>query len=109
MQHKLKDLTNFAPRRYLLCMQLTFRNIVYFLLALCPTLSQIDNGTLIFNSDSPDGSRTNGTVALYSCSDGFMLDGLDNRTCFNGVWNGEEDPMCIASKPWVHVYMVLHV
>ncbi|XP_064385779.1 uncharacterized protein LOC135334492 isoform X2 [Halichondria panicea] len=64
--------------------------------ALCPTLSQIDNGTLIFNSDSPDGSRTNGTVALYSCSDGFMLDGLDNRTCFNGVWNGEEDPMCIA-------------
>ncbi len=55
--------------------------------------------------DSLNGTRLNGTIAIYTCMDGFSLDGIgtQTRTCFNGNWTGTE-PVCIASKPWTCIY-----
>ena len=47
-------------------------------------------------------TRPNGTVATYTCDDGFRLDGnaTSYRICDTGNWTATE-PVCIESKPWV--------
>ena len=56
---------------------------------LCPGLDAPANGTV----DVP--SRTVGSMATYSCDDGFRLvDGSTTRTCEeNGQWTGLQ-PTC---------------
>lgn len=40
------------------------------------------------------GKRIVGSIALYSCAVGFVLDGEDRRVCqSDGQWSGEE-PFC---------------
>lgn len=57
----------------------------------CPVLPSPINGTVTL----PE-VRTPGSVAMYICSDGFLITGDDERVCNDsGMWNGTE-PACIA-------------
>ncbi len=47
--------------------------------------------------DMISGTRPNGTVATYTCDDGFRLDGNATRICDTGNWAGTV-PVCIESK-----------
>lgn len=61
---------------------------------LCPVLPNITDGFVIVDSRSVD------SVALYNCSAGFEIVGIDVRVCMeNGSWNGTE-PLC-KGKPVV--------
>ncbi len=78
--------------------------------AFCFNLSQINDGDLVYDNGGGfinfplNGTRPNGTVASYSCNSGFRLNALDStRICETGIWTGF-DLMCLAGKPWVHVY-----
>ncbi len=44
-----------------------------------------------------NGTRSNGTVATYTCISGFRLDGNATRICDTGNWTGTV-PVCIESK-----------
>ena len=62
--------------------------------SLCPELS-ISNGNVNYDVDQP---REPDTVATYSCSGGYMLQGERTRTCGrDGQWSGEE-PKCKATQ-----------
>lgn len=57
----------------------------------CPVLLSPINGTVTL----PE-VRTPGSVAMYTCFDGLLLAGDDERECLdNGMWNGTE-PACIG-------------
>ena len=59
-----------------------------FLVILCPSLPDIDNGMVEVSGLSPGG------VATYTCDPGFILVGDPTRICRdNGTWSGEE-PTC---------------
>ncbi|XP_064385961.1 uncharacterized protein LOC135334617 isoform X2 [Halichondria panicea] len=62
----------------------------------CSHLLQIDNGTLSFNGFPMNGTKPNGTVATYTCDDGFNLSGDATRICFDGYWTGTE-PVCTTN------------
>ena len=48
-----------------------------------------------------NATRPNGTVATYTCDDGFRLDGNTRiRICDTGNWTATA-PVCIESKPRV--------
>ncbi len=51
------------------------------------------------------GTRPNGTIATYTCDDGFRLHGNATRICDTGNWTGTV-PVCIESKPCC-TYMAL--
>ena len=55
----------------------------------------ITNGTEQYSTEpSVSGDFTGGTVATYSCADGYELVGEENRTCLvDGTWTGAE-PQC---------------
>ena len=60
----------------------------------CTTLSMITNGIVQNSESSTSDIITNGTVATYSCADGYELVGEENRTCLvDGTWTGAE-PHC---------------
>ena len=76
----------------------------------CSDLPSIANGVVNYNYhfEPPFPKRPYGTVASYTCSDGFVLTGSEKRTCKNGVWNGT-NTSCnpggmhieyIAKRPW---------
>ena len=51
--------------------------------ALCPALTNPDNGMVTWDSLAPGG------VATYTCDPGFILDGESTRTCgSDGTWSG---------------------
>ncbi len=70
------------------------------ILAVCRDLRQIEieNGDSNYSMEGRFfGSfryRPNGTVAMYTCNDGFKLDGNVNRTCDTGNWTGTV-PVCV--------------
>ena len=48
------------------------------------------------NGDASYTLTTEGSTVVYSCDDGFVLCGNQNRTCLpNGVWSGSV-PDCIS-------------
>ena len=59
----------------------------------------MENGTLEYNMEEDvfNGTRPNGTVATYTCINGFRLDGNATRTCDTGNWTGTV-PVCIESR-----------
>ena len=55
----------------------------------CAELTDPANG----NVDVTDGTNT-GSVATYSCDDGYTLSGSETRTCEEGgLWSGDA-PVC---------------
>ncbi len=57
---------------------------------ICDELDSPDNGTVVFS----DLSRALGTIATYSCNEGFRLNGSETRECGgDGEWT-EEAPTC---------------
>ena len=64
----------------------------YFLFSVCESLSNPTNGGVVIN----DSTRVVGSIATYSCDDGFLLSGSIERECQdNGMWSGNE-PLCIG-------------
>ena len=72
----------------------------------CFSLPSLTNGMIVY---SPDFSEpfNYGTFAIFSCNDGFQLDGSNLRTCMGddsvtiGSW-GDPSPTCVGE--WlVHV------
>ena len=61
----------------------------------CTPLSIITNGTVQYSTEPiASGFITNGTVATYSCADGYEVVGEVDRTCLvDGTWTGAE-PNC---------------
>ena len=67
----------------------------------CPSNLVMDptNGTVSYSSPVEGGSYVYGTVATFSCSPGFSLDGASTRTCeteqrtFSGT-----TPSCIGER-----------
>ena len=52
----------------------------------------IDNGGRTVDGSSP------GSVATYTCNDGYVLVGDSTRTCqATGTWSGE-DPQCVEGS-----------
>ena len=55
---------------------------------LCSDLDDPDNGSV------DDGDNRPGTKAVYTCNDGFRLEGKPKRLCqYDGTWDGEA-PTC---------------
>ena len=79
---------------------------MFIIVAFCRDLPPIDNGVLEYDMMESlfNATRPNGTVATYTCDDGFRLDGnaTSYRICDTGNWTATE-PACIESKPWVYV------
>ena len=69
----------------------------------CTPLSMITNGTVQYSTEPiASGFITNGTVATYSCADGYELAGEENRTCLvDGTWTGAE-PQCRCA--YIHIW-----
>ncbi len=83
------------------------------IVAICPALPTIANGVMEYHVVEDLFNSTilymlNGTVATYTCNDGFSLDGnTTTRICDTRNWTGTE-PMCIKSKPMqIHTLWVL--
>ena len=56
---------------------------------MCSPLDTIDNGERTADGFSP------GSVATYTCNDGYVLVGDSTRICqTTGTWSGE-DPHCV--------------
>ena len=68
-------------------------------LPVCESLNNPTNGEVVINAST----RVVGSVATYTCDDGFLLSGSDERECQdNGMWSGPE-PLCnIVERmfPW---------
>ena len=56
---------------------------------------ELDNGEITFTYDFPPPfpRRPYGTVAAFSCRDGFVLTGSEVISCVNGTWN-DTPPAC---------------
>ena len=64
--------------------------IVIFCSSECPDLPDIPNGSV------SESGFTTGSIAVYSCDEGFMLMGDLERECMNNsMWSGEA-PVCIS-------------
>ena len=59
----------------------------------CQGLPEIDNGMISYAPDSVGPEYDLGTVATYTCDEGFMLVGSAQRTCEDGNFSGME-PFC---------------
>ncbi len=74
--------------------------------AFCSDLNLVTDfryDTIIYNVNTTSENplivtRPNGTVATYTCMNGYKLDGNATRTCDTGNWTGTV-PECIASEP----------
>ena len=54
----------------------------------CPLLDSPSDGSITVSTTTP------GSTVSYTCELGYILDGLDTRTCLdNGTWTGF-DPLC---------------
>ena len=68
----------------------------------CPELDDPANGTVV------ESGRMIGFNATYTCNHGFILDGLDTRTCEgpDGTWSGNA-PACVPSKYiFTYIYII---
>ena len=65
----------------------------------CPTLTDPASGDVNFNSTEI------GSMANYSCNEGFILNGNATRICQdNGEWSGD-DPTCQRKNTLLHAIM----
>ena len=66
---------------------------------LCPVLPNITDGVVIIVSRSVDA------LAVYNCSAGFEILGIDVRVCMeDGNWNGTE-PICTGDALVCVIYV----
>ena len=70
----------------------------------CPSLENIDNGTIHYSTTETNGLYIYGTVATYSCSPGYGLSSTRTRMCVGdgssetvGKFSGEK-PSCEGKK-----------
>ena len=69
-------------------------SLLNFTVLTCPQLT-FDNGVIVVPVNS---NLRVGTVAIYMCNEGLILEGIKNRTCqANGFWSGNE-PVCRGKK-----------
>ena len=74
---------------------------------MCTELTEPMNGQIDYSTDSVAPFEF-GTVATYTCSQGYELDGNPTRTCGgdgtspNGTWSGSS-PACVGQY-----HLVLH-
>ena len=74
----------------------------------CNALDVIAGGAVRYNSAEPSasGGFTGGTVATYSCADGYELVGEENRTCLvGGTWTAAE-PQCAGHCCYICVRFI---
>ncbi len=86
------------------CKTIVIDLIVFFILSVaqCPGLDAPANGNI--ETTGMDFWDT----ATYSCSRGFILVGVDTRTCqANGAWSG--NPSFCTCKCWDTLYVLLYV
>ena len=56
----------------------------------------VANGAVQYDPNSSTDKFMGGTVATYSCADGYELVGEERRTCLvDGTWRGDE-PQCVG-------------
>ena len=73
------------------CLSFPFPPTWYTLTVLCSNLSSPANGYVTVEG------TTEGSVANYSCEQGYRLLGMDQRTCLqNAQWSGTES-LCVDS------------
>ena len=61
---------------------------------MCADLVSPENATISYDPDMTPPFRDIGTVASYTCDDGFALVGAETRECLSGTtWTGD-DPSC---------------
>ncbi|XP_064386214.1 sushi, von Willebrand factor type A, EGF and pentraxin domain-containing protein 1-like [Halichondria panicea] len=60
----------------------------------CLSLPPPTNGGISYS----DQSRSDGTVATYTCNTGYTLNGDSTRACGSGVWSGSA-PICQTNCP----------
>ncbi len=56
---------------------------------MCTELEPIENGAISYDPDNEGPEYNLGTVATYSCGDGFALVGPETRTCVQVETMGE--------------------
>ncbi len=56
---------------------------------MCTELEPIGNGAISYDPDNEGSEYNLGTVATYSCDDGFALVGPETRTCVQVETMGE--------------------
>ena len=69
----------------------------YFVSVTCTSLTLI-NGDVSYSTSAVDGRYPVGSTVYFTCSDGYMRNGLDSSTCnITGEWM-DELPTCIGNK-----------
>ena len=66
-------------------------NVLYSTASSCSALPQIENGMVGV------GDASNGSLAVYTCNEGYNIAGVIVRYCINGSWTGEE-PICTITS-----------
>ena len=70
---------------------------VCFVSVTCTSLTLI-NGDVSYSISAIDGRYPVGSTASFTCSDGYIRNGLDSSTCMiTGEWM-DELPTCIGEK-----------
>ncbi len=68
--------------------------VLFSYTALCPDLEPVTNGDVSYLVDVTGPFRDVGTMAMYSCVEGFGLIGSESRECLEGgAWSGDT-PTC---------------
>ena len=63
----------------------------------CMDLMNPQNGAIMYSGPDSPNARSVGTVATYSCSSGYTLNGAMTQTCMTGgTWSGPV-PSCTGN------------
>ena len=96
------------------CLINAWSSIDFFAAYTCTSLSAIPNGAISYFPDTTSPFDF-GTVAMYTCDQGFVLGGASTRTCLgsgtSGYWDGTA-PECIGialSFGMCGVYYLVHL
>ena len=60
--------------------------------AVCQDLPELENGMIFYSTD--ESPRAVGTVATHRCNEGFILIGVENRTCQDDTEFSDSPPTC---------------
>ena len=73
--------------------------MIYFVFSgTCQTLSAPADGSISYSMDQDEnGKYLSGTVANFSCDEGFELFGESTRMCHNLTWTNNQ-PSCQSEK-----------